>query len=594
MPEKKKDTSKRNPERKKSGGATAKQSSAGRKNTRNSAHNRRKQQPKKKGGGRHGRKPAHKQQNKAAQKKYDQKSGQKQQRDEKNKSQKSGQPRQKKTADPKKILQDFTIRRINKAMALGSDEKSDRTITAAIDKVDDIMNNDFFVPIDSRILVAVSGGVDSVVLLDILAQMVEKFNFELIVCHFNHNLRGKESDEDEKYVARLAKKYGLQFLSGQGNVRKYAEKYSLGIEQAARRLRYRFLDKTARSGKVDYIATAHNANDTVETFLLNLFRGAGLTGLSGIPEMRQIAKNLALIRPLSRMQRAEIEEYARLRSLEWREDATNALLIYSRNRIRHDLLPKLEKEYSPAVVDVIKRTAWLFRNADEFIADYVKMGVNRVITDKGSDRFAIKIGFFQTYNEFIQGEIIQSAMRKHFNQQPVSLKTIDRILDLMSSPVGSICEISRDFIVLKDRDKLIFSRKKPAFECDMFIDRIGIFKVGKQKIILDKVYKKDVKFTRDPNIEYFDMDKLPKLLHLRRWQPGDSFKPVNFEGHVKVGDYLTNQKVSLLDKQNVLVLTNRVDIIWVCGFRMSDDYKVTKSTQRVIKAEFIDNAAEKK
>ncbi len=477
-------------------------------------------------------------------------------------------------------------------MQIKPEEKLDRSIMNIVEQVENMMNNEFFVQIDSRILVAVSGGVDSVVLLDTLAQLVEKMNIEIIVCHFNHNLREGDSDKDEKFVVSLAKQYGFDVHTGQGDVRRYSEKYSLGIEQAARKLRYRFLEKTARHVRADYIATAHNANDTAETFFLNLFRGAGLTGLSGIPETRQISKYCTLIRPMSRIKKENIIEFARARNLEWHEDHTNSLLIYSRNRVRHDLLPKLEKEYNPAIVDLINRTAWLFRNADEFIAYYVKMAVQRVVSEKGSDRFAVQIGFFQTYNEFIQGEIIQNALRKHFNQQPVSLNTIDRIIGLTSSPVGAMFEASRDFIVLRDRDKLIFSRKRPAFECNMQIDRTGKYKIGNSLLELKEIPKKDAKFTDDPTIEYFDADKLPQTLQLRRWEQGDTFRPVNFDGHVKVSDYLTNQKVSLLEKQQVLVLTNRVEIIWVCGFRMSDNFKVTKSTQNVIQARYQDNSQE--
>ncbi len=482
----------------------------------------------------------------------------------------------------KRLIPDHSIIPLSKLLTLT--ERSNSIISSGVSKVDDFMRKELFVESGMKFILAVSGGVDSVVLLDIMAQLASRYYFTLYVSHFNHNLRGENSKKDEQFVKLLAESYKLNYYHSSGNVKQYSEKNSFSIEHSARILRYNFYERTARTINADFVASAHNANDSAETFLINLFRGAGLTGLSGIPSKRQLVKNVVMVRPLIGFKKAEIIEYAKERKLKWREDESNALMNYTRNKIRLDLLPKLMSDYNPSIIDTINRTSRLIQAADLIVDDIVKKNIATIVGDITPDRFYLKIPTLQTYDEFIQGELIQASMQKYFRSQPLNLNTIDRIISLLNSHTGSIAELGNNYFVLKDRDSLIFSKKTVDVDINERISKTGEFKIGKFKLILKDIKRSEVKFNNDPKIEYIDGDLLPNFLEIRNWEQGDSFQPLGM-GTQKVSDYLTNIKMPLIDKPKVLVLKIKSEIIWLVGLRLSEIFKVTVDTKRIISAE---------
>ncbi len=435
-------------------------------------------------------------------------------------------------------------------------------------------------------LCAVSGGVDSTVLLDVMSQLAQKHNFSLAVAHYNHNLRGEESDEDEVLVKKMAEDYNIKFYGGSGKIKQFAERNSLSIEHAARVLRYKFFERTSRTVNADFLATAHTSDDSVETFLLNMIRGSGLTGLSGIPSKRTLVKNVQLIRPLIELSKDDLIQYARKRKLKWREDKSNALLNYTRNKIRNELLPYLRENYNPSISDIINRTAGLIHGADGILSVQVKNNLDTIMLEKGSDKFAVNLPLLRTFDEFFQSEMIQEALQRYFNMQPQSLATIERIMKLEESKVGAICEINKNFIVLRDRQSLIFTRTQPEYFYDEIIRRTGVYEAGNNVLKLIEVKYKDIDFNNNPNIEYFDFDLVPAVLHFRSWEEGDTFNPLGMTGTMKVSDFLTNQKVPLIEKPNVMLLSAGREILWICGMRISDKFKVNDSTKRYLKAEY--------
>ncbi len=489
---------------------------------------------------------------------------------------------------PKKSI--FSRRRsapVKKDSILTKEQRSDLFLRMFHSEVEKYLKNKLFVEPGSEIVVAVSGGVDSVVLLDTLVVLAEKNYYRLIVAHYNHNLRAEESDKDEEFVKALAKSYGLTFHCSQGRVKQYAEKKSLSIEESARILRYMFLERVARNVRSTLVATAHSKDDSAETFLINLLRGSGLTGLSGIPSQRALGKNVTLVRPLLAMSKSQFKKYAEKRNLQWREDESNEFTNYTRNKVRLDLIPELVNEYNPKIMDVLNRTAKLINGADEFISEYIRNILDDVIGEKNSDRFAIKTSLLNTFSRFIQGEIIQAAMFKHFQLQSQSLKTIDRILALCNKAVGSICEISRQIIVLRDRENLIFVRKPSEEKVNQEINKTGFYKTPAYTIKLEEVREKDVDFTLAPQVEFFDFDLIPLKMTLRSWQPGDKFQPLGMKGEMKLSDFLTNSKVPLIDKSGILVLTTgKNDIVWVCGMRINDKFKISSTTKKYLKVSY--------
>lgn len=451
------------------------------------------------------------------------------------------------------------------------------------DKIEDYLKKQAYIEPGNKILLAVSGGVDSVVMMDAFAQLALKMRFNLYIGHFNHKLRGLSSDIDEQLVRNMSKEYNLQFYSSMGNVKQYSSKNSLSIEHAARILRYNFFERTARTLNVDIVATAHTEDDLVETFFINLLRGSGLTGLSSMPSKRKLVKNISLVRPFLMFNKKQLYEYAKIRKLVWNEDETNSLLNYTRNKIRHDLIPKLVLDYNPALIDVVNRTAELIQGADEVIKELVSKNINSVMDESNNERFQFKINMLQTFNKFMQGELIQYAWNKYFRMQPLPLATIDRILELNTNQTGKSCDISSGYYALRDRNLLIFGKKNKEAQVSVIIDKPGTYKFGKYKLEVSKCKQKDIKFTSDKNIEYVSASLIEPYVEIRNRREGDIFFPLGSPGSMKLSDFLINEKISLVDKQNILVLSNMKDILWVVGQRISEKCRISKNEENVYK-----------
>jgi tRNA(Ile)-lysidine synthase len=449
------------------------------------------------------------------------------------------------------------------------------------------MEKEFFVETKNKIVVAVSGGVDSVVLLDILAQLSESMQFNVYVAHFNHKLRDVASDRDEDFVKNIARDYNFQYFTASGNVKAFSEKNSVSIEHAARTLRYNFYERTSRTINAEYVATAHNANDNTETFFINLFRGSGLTGLSGIPACRQLVKNVRMIRPLINFAKKDIREYAAKRKLKWMEDDTNRLLDFTRNKIRLDLIPKIAAEYNPAIIEVVNRTSRLLNGIDHFVSEYVKNSIASVARDITTERYSLDIVALDTFEEVIQKEIIQGAWEKYFRTQPLSMMNIDKIMALKDSETGTIYNLNKNFEILKDRRKLIFFKKKAENRINLQIKGTGKFNIGKGTLVITEVKPDEVEYNDSRHVEYVDAGLLPMVLEARNWEEGDRFMPLGAPGEMLVSDFFINEKVPLIDKQSVLLLTNKVDIIWVIGYRINHKYKVDARSEKIYRLEYF-------
>lgn len=471
---------------------------------------------------------------------------------------------------------------INQDMLLSPFVKEPEIIDLLL-KFKQVLTMEIDIPKGSDIIVAVSGGVDSVVLLDLFVNISNEYNFTIKVVHYNHKLR-KNSDRDEKFVIGLAKKYNIKCYNSSGDVLGYANANQMSLEQAGRILRYKYFENMAKNLGINYIATAHNLNDSVETFFLNLFRGSGLTGLAGIPISRQLDKNIQIVRPLISFKKDEIIRYAQERNLKWVEDETNEMFNYTRNRIRHDLIPKLQKDYNASILDIVIRTSKIIRGADDFIKMHINSILKSYIKKRNSNRFTLNISLIKSLDYFIQGELIQSALNSIFKIQNVSLQTIDRIIDLMDSPVGAKLDVTNRITAFKDREKLVFIRDFEIKKINMAISKIGSHDIDDYILRLEEVKKKDIVFSEDPTEEFFDYDLVPNLLHIRNWEPGDSFSPLGLNGTMKMSDFLINLKIPLFDKYKILVLSSGTEIIWVCGLRISDKFKITESTRRYLKA----------
>lgn len=467
-------------------------------------------------------------------------------------------------------------------------ELNNKLIFNLLQKVEHFINRELYVDNSYKIIVAVSGGVDSIVLLDILFNLSKKIGYELSIAHFNHKIRSKTSDIDEQFVISLAKYYQLRIHSASGKVKDYAKKNSISVETAARVLRYNFFEKVSRTINADLLATAHTQDDNVETFFMNIFRGSGITGLSGIPKVRQLIKNVRIIRPFIDIPKNELIEYAKARNLRWREDESNDWLDYTRNKIRHKLIPTLENEYSPAVKENVQRITTFLQGADEFIQERISELSEMIINKESPESYTININILNSNNKFIQGEIISRFIKIELDIPQVNYTQIEGILNLKDKETGSIFAIDKFWTCVKDRTKIVFRKNLLPVKIHQEIEKIGVYVFGTKKLTLKEVSKNEVILNDNKDTEYFDFDKFPLIVTLRNWQEGDIIKPLGSTGRMKVSDFLINNKVNTFDKNFVYVLAKENEVIWVLNYQINDKYKITDNTKRFLQGKIED------
>jgi len=444
-----------------------------------------------------------------------------------------------------------------------------------------IQKNKLIAPKD-KIIVAVSGGVDSIVLLDVLNELKTQLKLELVAAHFNHKLRGDESDEDEKFVREFTSKLGIECYVRSEDTKEYCKSRKISIQEGARELRYNFFETLRLLKGFDKIATAHNANDNAETVLLNLFRGSWINGLAGI----QIKRG-NIIRPLLFATREEIEEYASEKGLPYRIDSSNLKTTYRRNYIRLKLLPLISENINPGIIETLNRTSQIFSELAEFIRHEVSKIIKFVSIEEGPGKILIDIQRLRSYLFFIQESVIISTIETFFNER-VDFSRVLSVLNLIDSTPGSSVMLSKDLFVYRDRQHLVFLRKPEFEETEVFAYIHPGEKYETDSFVLSSefVERENVQFNNDSRVEYIDAELIADELILRNWHPGDWFIPLGMKGRKKISDFLIDLKVPVYDKKKVLVLESEGKIVWVCGLRLDDRFKVTDSTNKILKIEF--------
>jgi len=439
------------------------------------------------------------------------------------------------------------------------------------------------------VLVAVSGGVDSVVLLEIMSRLAPSLRLKLGVAHFDHNLR-ESSSTDAEFVRDLGQGYGLKPFVGSADIRRIADDEGRSIEEIARRERYSFLERIARRHRFDVVMTGHTASDNAETMMMNLLRGSGVTGLSGIPPTRQLATHTLIARPLLEVSREEVEAFARGTGLKWREDESNASVDFTRNRIRHELIPVLET-FNPSVVATLNKTAAMMRDFDRYLAGAVDSAV-RVVTvgePVPDERIELDATQLKHLQPALRGEVIQRVMSEQFAALPLSHTSVERALGLLWKETGARASLGGRFEGLRDRDKLVLIKNPPVVrDVDKSFKAGGNVDVADLRLKTSFVDAKDVRYSSNKNVEFIAADGLPEQLTIRTWREGDRFHPLGMKGEKKLSDFLIDAKVPLDRKRQTLVVTDGKRIIWVCGMRIDERYRIGKETQRALKLELRD------
>lgn len=417
---------------------------------------------------------------------------------------------------------------------------------------------------DKKLFLAVSAGLDSMVLLHLL----QKTPYKIAVLHCNFQLRGIESLSDQDFIKNYCRQNDIEIFTTQFDTEAFAKDYKFSTQVAARELRYSWFYELLETENFDYILTAHHADDNLETFIINLSRGTGLVGLTGIPE-----QNDKIIRPFLPFSRGEILAYAQENNIEWREDSSNVSNKYLRNKIRHNLIPIL-KEINPNFLEAFQKTQSYLQESQEMIED-VSIAFYRQVAKRTGKNIHFDL----------------NKLRKRRNYQPYLYQWLHKfgfvawndIYDLVDGQSGKQV-LSEEFRLLKNRDTLILSPISDFDKNEEYIIHKNVTEVN---------FPLKLKFSEVDNIRidsnkaiFVDVEKICFPLLLRRWKEGDFFCPFGMEGKSKkISKFFKDEKLSLIEKENTWLLCSKEQILWVVGQRQDERFKTEKDTKTILKIE---------
>lgn len=431
------------------------------------------------------------------------------------------------------------------------------------------------------VLVAVSGGVDSMALLHLFLSLKDCMELHFHVAHVNHQLRGAESMQDEKFVRDLARSRSLPFHGTRTDTTGYAHRSKLSKQEAARELRYRFFEQLRQELGAGVVATAHQADDNAETVLLNALRGTGIRGLSGIPVQRNDG---AIIRPLLFARRSDIEEYARFKQITFRHDSSNDSLDYKRNYLRKTVLPLLQSEIHPDIVGSLNRVSTVMRQLDDRITREVAERWPSLVSKDRSGTTNIRISNLLSEPTFLQEEVIVRLLRSL--QVEVQAEKVLLVLGLCSHPTGRSLQLSHDIVVYRDRNALVFMRQPIAVDLDQTVEIGHSYAFPSFRFAVSTEGPLPAEMGGGGGNELVDAARLGSRLRIRTWRRGDWFMPLGMKTRKKLSDFFTDEKVPRFEKERIPILESDDTIVWICGRRLDDRFKVTPSTRSVVRLEY--------
>lgn len=422
---------------------------------------------------------------------------------------------------------------------------------------------------DQQLILAVSGGVDSVVLVDLCA----KAGYSLSIAHCNFQLRKEESDADELFVQSLGSKYNVTVHVKKFDTVAYAFDQKLSIQEAARVLRYEWFDELSTvNGQQSTVLTAHHADDNNETLLMNFFRGTGLHGLTGIPISYGRIK-----RPLLHFTKEELIAYARENNLQWREDASNQSSKYTRNFFRNEILPQVEKVY-PQVKQNLQDNIQRFKEIEQLYQLSTQLIIKKLCRQKGAEVHIPIKQLLQYNNKALIYEIIK--------EYGFAEKQIDEVLKLCQADSGKFIDSpALHFRIIKHRYWLIIAPAADSSAQHFAIDGVGNWELGIGNIQVKTLTNSQASIPNAPNIAVLDASKIAFPLLLRKWKQGDYFYPLGMKKKKKLARFFIDQKLSKTQKENVWVLESNKKIIWVVGMRIDDRFKLLPATQTILQIE---------
>jgi len=452
-----------------------------------------------------------------------------------------------------------------------------------------IQRNGMLNPRD-RVLIAVSGGPDSIALLHALLALRPEYDLSLAIAHLDHGLRG-ESREDARFVRRMAKDLGLVCYFKRADVADFCKRKKFSPEEGAREVRYAFLEKAAKKARASKIALGHTMDDQAETVLMRLVRGSGPKGLEGIPPVRG-----KIIRPLIGVRRNEISKFLGQNKLSYLTDPTNRDPRFLRNRIRLRLIPFLEKGYNPRITETLARTGQLLAS-EQVKKESDKPGWGDAIRARRegkTTKIVLDLSKVLRYNEMFRREAIREALRRiRGDLKQVGFAHVDAVLALMKERVGGEAALPGRFKARRGYDEVIFEKDLPEDRQKPFalpVQVPGVTKLpgGKLKTVLlppskaPKAWRKS-----EGRVAWFDAQRIHFPLTVRTRREGDRFWPLGLSGTKRLKEVLINDKVPREERDRLPLLVDQRGILWIAGNRISERAKVLPETRRILKAEFV-------
>ncbi|NSW44836.1 MAG: tRNA lysidine(34) synthetase TilS [Bacteroidales bacterium] len=433
-----------------------------------------------------------------------------------------------------------------------------------------IEQNQLFTTND-KLLLAFSGGIDSVV----LAHLLLKNNYCFELAHCNFQLRGNESNQDEQFAYTFANQHQLIIHSQTFDTKEFAIENKITIQEAARVLRYQYFYNLAKQQKCTYILTAHHLDDNIETVFLNIIRGTGLKGLCGIP-----IQNNQIVRPLLFATREQIKQYALNNDLAWREDSSNQTDKYTRNYIRHHILPKIQ-EIQPDIHNIFIKNLQHFTTSYQLLEELVNEKMHAFVQKK-EHTLLILIDELK--------KISQAKLLLYHYLQPFgfNLSQIQQILEQNHQNGKTFTTSNYKAYIYKPYLTIIKNHNSNILQPYYIIEKNTKELLEPMHLIFNQfAINKDFEIPRYKHVAFIDSAHLSFPLYIRKWKKGDFFYPLGMNQRKKISDFLIDQKIPIYEKENIWILENKGEIVWVIGYRIDDRYKVTPQTQNILNIEWI-------
>lgn len=441
-----------------------------------------------------------------------------------------------------------------------------------------------------RILVALSGGPDSICLLNILFELKKELNIEIGAAHINHLLRGEDAFKDEEYVIKICEEIGIPCFVTRVDINNYSKEHKLSSEMAGRQVRYDFFEEIIKKEGFNKIATAHNANDQAETILFRLMRGTGLEGLTGI----KVSRDNKIIRPILCLSRHEVEAYVEKKCLKPRIDTTNFQKIYNRNKIRLDILPYMKENFNEDIIQTLNRMSVLLKKDNEFL-ERLALNSYKKYCIEDLDYFIIKEEIFKEEEPIISRVLKHALVKYSKSNYDFEMKHINEVFSLNQKGSGKVIDLPNGIYAENIYGDIYIKNKKNKCNTNKKEQKTLISKdeINKQIVnfgqyiiefsVIDYYQRNVVNLDQDNCIQCFDFDKINDNILIRKRIDGDKIIPLGMEGTKKLKDIFIDMKIPKEEREHIPILCFDEKIAWIIGIKMSEEYKVTKESKKILR-----------